>query len=119
MASVAPTYDPAMKALTGMKYVWSLAAGDTGAIGSGNLVSYPDKTVQVTGTFGSVTLRGSNKANPNDATAADWFTLSDPQGNDLTFTAAGGAIIAENPLWISPITTGGSGYEITIVGVKS
>ena len=118
MASVEPTYDSKMDVTQGMKYVWRLAAGDTGQKGTGAFGGYSDKTVQVTGTFGSVTIRGSNKANPNDATSGDWFTLSDPQGNDLTFTAAGGSLIAENPLWISPITTGGSGYEVIIVGVK-
>lgn len=97
-------------------YSWSLGAGDTGAPLA--LYTFPDKTVTVTGTFGSVTLRGSNKENPNDATAGDWFNLTDPQGNAITLTAAGGELIAENPLWISPITTGGAGYTVTILGVK-
>ena len=95
---------------------WSLAAGDTGK--PVNLANFADKTVQVTATFGSATLRGSNKAAPDDATAGDWFDLTDPQGNALTFTAAGGDVIAQNPLWISPITTGGSAYVITIIGSK-
>lgn len=97
-------------------YSWSLGAGDTGAPLA--MSTFPDKTVHITGTFGSVTLRGSNKEKPNDATAVDWFDLTDPQGNAITLTAAGGVLIAENPLWISPITTGGSGYVVTILGVK-
>lgn len=95
-------------------YSWSLGAGDTGK--PAPMSEYPDKTYQVTGTFGSLTLRGSNIEAADDTNAAHWFTLHDPQGNDLTLTANGGALIAENPLWISPITTGGSGYVITIVG---
>ncbi len=115
MASVAFTSN---NNVTGdqVSYSWALGAGDTGA--PLNISKYPDKTVQITGTFGSVTLRGSNKENPNDATAGDWFNLTDPQGNAITLSAAGGELIAENPLWISPITTGGSGYVITIVGSK-
>ncbi len=99
-----------------VSFTWSLGAGDTGK--PVRFANYPDRTVQITGTFGSVTLRGSNKANPDDATAGDWFNLTDPQGNAITLTTAGGELIAENPLWISPITTGGSGYVITVVGTK-
>lgn len=120
MASVNPSFDPAMNAGSSMAVNWSITtAGDTGVRSPVEFANYPDKTVHVTGTFGSVTLRGSNLANPSDATAGDWFTLSDPQGSPLTFTAADGAVIAENPRWISPITTGGSAYTINIVGVKS
>lgn len=99
-----------------VSYSWSLGAGDTGA--PLNISKFPDKTVHVTATFGSATLRGSNKANPNDATAGDWFNLTDPQGNAITLTSADGKVIAQNPLWISPITTGGSAYTVTVVGVK-
>lgn len=115
MASVEST-----ATVTGLQNVrrvsWALAGGDTGKRVS--LAGFPDRTVQVTATFGSATLRGSNLADPSDATAGDWFNLTDPQGNALTFTAAGGELIAENPLWISPITTGGSAYVITIVAAE-
>jgi len=120
MASVNPSFDPALNSTGTMVVSWSIAtAGDTGVRTPAEFSSYPDKTVHVTGTFGSVTLRGSNLANPSDATAGDWFNLTDPQGNALTFTAAGGKLIAENPRWISPITTGGSAYTISIVGSES
>jgi hypothetical protein len=115
MASVAATQGNAGDSSL-LSFTWSLGAGDTGK--PVNLSAFPDKTYQVTATFGSITIRGSNKAAPDDAVAADWFTLHDPQGNDLTLTAAGGKLIAENPLWISPITTGGSGYVLTIVGLE-
>ena len=95
-------------------YSWSLAGGDTGKPVA--MATFPDKTWQALATFGSVTLRGSNKAAPDDTVAGDWFNLTNPQGVALTLTAAGGSLVAENPLWISPITTGGSGYVITIVG---
>jgi hypothetical protein len=66
---------------------------------------YADKTVTVTGTFGasgSVTLQGSNDG-------SIWHTLVDPQGNDLTFTAAGIEQVLENPLYLRPIVTVGDG----------
>jgi hypothetical protein len=115
MASVAATRsDTVISGVTSAS--WSLAAGDTGK--PVLFAQFPDRTVTATATFGSVTLRGSNKAAPDDAVAGDWFNLTDPQGNAITLTAAGGKLIAENPLWISPITTGGSGYVVTVVGVQ-
>lgn len=80
---------------------------------TGTAVKIPgaaDKTVTVTGTFGgaTVTLQGSND-NTN------WFTLTDPQGNDIAFTAAGMEIIMENPLWIRAITVGGSGTDVDVL----
>lgn len=109
MASITPTsFDPGLAGV--FSYTWTLANGDTGvAVKTAN---FPDKCVQVDGTFGvggSVTLRGSNKESPSDATAGDWFTLTDPQANALTKTAAAGEQILENPLWISPIVTAGDG----------
>lgn len=115
MASVASTGQAS--ALAEVNTVaWALGAGDTGKAVS--MANFPDKTVQVTGTFGSVTLRGSNKAAPDDTVSGDWFNLTDLQGNALTFTSAGGKLIAENTLWISPITAGGSGYSVMVTGVK-
>jgi len=61
-----------------------------------------DKAVQVSGTFAaeSVTLQGSM-----DGTA--WVALTDYAGDPLTFTVAGMRQIAENPLFIRPLETGG------------
>ena len=120
MASVALSLEPAMNVGSSMAVSWSIATGgDTGVRTPVEFANYPDKTVHVTGTFGSVTLRGSNLANPSDASAGDWFNLTDPQGGPITFTANGGKLIVENPRWISSITTGGSAYNIRIIGVKS
>lgn len=111
MASVAAT--ATVTGLNGVTRIsWSLGAGDTGK--AVNLANFPDKTVHMTATFGSATLRGSNLATPDDTVAGDWFNLTDPQGTAITLTAAGGKLVAENPLWISPITTGGSAYVITL-----
>lgn len=65
--------------------------------------SLSDKTVQVSGTFGtggSLQVQGSN-----DKT--NWFILTDPQGNPLTFTAAGIEQVMENPKWIRPAINAG------------
>lgn len=82
---------------------------------------YNDGTVQFTGTFGtggSVTLRGSNMPEPDVATAAHWFTMTDAQGNAITKTSAAGEVQLEAPLWISPIITAGDGTTAINVYMK-
>jgi hypothetical protein len=69
------------------------------------IVDYTDQTVVVRGTFGSggsVTMQGSM-----DGT--NWYTLTDPQGNALTKTAAGIEMVVEAPLYIRPLVTAGDG----------
>lgn len=61
--------------------------------------SHMDKTVTFTGTFGgTIALQGSN-----DGT--NYMTLSDHAGTDITATAVGIALVAENPLFVKPIQT--------------
>lgn len=68
------------------------------------LAQYSDRSVQVSGTFGgaTVTIEGSN-----DGT--NWFTLADPQGNNLSFVTARLEAILELVFWIRPKVTGGDG----------
>lgn len=76
---------------------------------------YPDKTVQVAGTFSGATvaLEGSN-----DGT--NWFILTDPLGVPVTFTATGLRIIIENPLYVRPKVTGGAGgTDVTVILVAT
>lgn len=63
-----------------------------------------DRSVQVTGTFGgaSLVIEGSNDG-------ASYFTLTDPQGNPLTFASAKLEQVAEISLWIRPRVIGGDG----------
>ncbi len=72
----------------------------------------PDKTVTITGTFGSggsVTLQGSN-----DGT--NWFALTDPQANAITKTAAAMEAVLENPRYIRPNVTAGDGTtSLTVI----
>lgn len=82
----------------------ALANGDDGA--PVIACDYQDRTVQVTGTFGtggSVTIQGSNDG------GTTWSTLTDPGGNALTFTAAGIELICELPYQIRPKVTAGDG----------
>jgi len=70
----------------GVKLVkWlALAANDTGA--PCNVSAWPDKTVQLVGTFGgNVLIEGSMDLDPATAVYA---TLNDPQGNALSAISA-------------------------------
>lgn len=81
----------------------ALANGDTGA--PIDYTAFPDRSVQIVGTFGvggSVTIEGSN-----DGT--NFVALTDPQGNAITKTAAGLEAIAELPRYIRPNVTAGDG----------
>ena len=65
-----------------------------------------DRTIQITGTFGtggSLSIEGSNDG------GTTWATLTDPLGNNLTFTAAGMKAITELPQKIRPRVTAGDG----------
>lgn len=80
-----------------------LLNGDTGA--AVELVDYADKTVTITGTFGTggtLVLQGSN-----DGT--NWFSLTDPQANAISKTAAAMEIVLEAPRYIRPNVTAGDG----------
>lgn len=94
--------------------LWTgLLNSDTGLPQTG--ASLPDKSVQVSGTFGaggSVSIRGSNDG-------STYFTLTDPQGNALTFTANGMEQISENPKFMRPEVTAGDGTTSLTVTIIS
>ena len=73
------------------------------------LVGLPDRSVQIAGTFGSATivLQGSN-----DGT--NYATLTDPQGNAISKTAAAIEMVAEVARYTKPSTSGGTSSSITI-----
>lgn len=95
---------------------WVLTTADP----VGDRVAYPnapDKSVQFDGTFGTATvaLEGSNKPDPTSADGADWFPLTDPQGNAISKTAAGGEAVIEAVRWVRPrLTTPGAGATINV-----
>jgi len=85
---------------------WALL---TSADAVGDAVEMPGssaRSVQIDGTFDSATvvLQGSN-----DGT--NWFTLTDPQGNTISKTAAALEMISELTRYIRPSTSGGGGSQ--------
>ena len=67
--------------------------------------AFADRSVQVTGTFGtggSVRIEGSN-----DGT--NYAVLTDPQGNAIEKDAASIEIVSERPLYVRPRITAGDG----------
>ncbi len=87
---------------------WALAVADTAL--PVKLGVYSDRTVQVEGTFGgaSVSLQGSNDG-------VNYHTLTDPQGNALTFSAPGLETVMELPFFIKPTLSGGDGTTSVVV----
>lgn len=98
MATAIPTQVAVAKGV--IKTTWVLAGSDDGR--PETAPQFPRKSVQVTGTFGggSVQIEGSNDG------GVTYFTLTDGQGNVLTFTAAGGEKIQENTERIRPRALG-------------
>jgi hypothetical protein len=86
--------------------LWEAVTASTVTNGAETAAGLPDKTVYVTGTFGSgtVTMEGSN----NTATGP-YVDCVDPQGNAIAFSADGQEAILENPQWIRPRVSGATG----------
>lgn len=87
--------------------VWTgLANGDDGA--RIEVPSWPDLSIQFTGTFGAggtILFEGSNAG-------AAYYTLTDPQGNAISKTAAGTEQIEEVTRYVRPRVTGGDGSTL-------
>lgn len=96
---------PAVRDAFSKRIHWEgLLNGDVGS--SEQYGHFADRSVQVTGTFGaggSVSLKGSNDG------GTTWVVLTDPQGNALTFTAAGLEAISEMTFMVRPEVTAGDG----------
>ncbi len=96
--------------------VWSGITGSDTVVNAENGARLPDKSVYVTGTFGSasiVTLKGSNLAT---ADVTEFVDVVDPQGNPISFSAQGIEQILENPLRIRPYVSGSTGgTSITVI----
>jgi len=112
MTTRTATY-PAIKNANAKRIKWTgLLNGDVGDGVEYN--QYGDRSVQVTGTFGaggSVSLKGSNDG------GTTWVVLTDPQGNALTFTAAGLEAVSEFTQLIRPEVTAGDGTTSLTVNV--
>ncbi len=100
------------------KWVWdAMGDVDTGEpLGpDGGGIAFADKTVQVdSASYDSATvvIQGSNDG-------VVWFTLTNPNNDNLSFTADALEAILENPLYIRPSTSGGLGsadINVTLAG---
>jgi len=85
------------------KISWvGMADAETGA--AAGYPQFADRSIQVTGTFdsASVSIQGSN-----DGT--NYASLTDPQGNALTFSSAKIEAVQELTNYLRPVTSGGAG----------
>lgn len=103
-APVTITRDPTSHPNTAYVAQWdTLSNGDDGeAI---RMSAFSDRSVQVTGTFGTgghCKIEGSNDG-------VTWAVLTDPQGNDLDFTSAKLEAVEEITAYIRPNVTAGDG----------
>lgn len=95
-----------------MVVAWSGLTYTTTDLGSAfENPGWADRSIQVTGTFGtggSVRIQGSN-----DGT--NWAVLTDPQGNDLNITTAKIEQVSEITRYIRPLITAGDGTTSLVV----
>lgn len=108
-----------------VKILWETVGGaDTGAAEC--TARYSDKTVQVTGTWGTstvLTIQGSNDGT-NFVTLEDvdptfvWGTGGVTGALSVTALPAALAVVKENPMYIRVITASGTGadLDVTIIG---
>lgn len=87
---------------------WAALAGTEVGIGA-DMTRWPDKSVQVFGTFSSVTIQGSNDG-------VNYHNLNDQKGDALTLTAPGIKMVAENTVFIRPSVVGAAGCTVIIAG---
>jgi len=109
MATITGTLTRVEPGYGAWKAVWT-ALGDAD---QGSAIKVPmgsEKSFQVFGTFGSATvvLQGSN-----DGT--NWASLTDPQGNAISKTAAALEAVSEHTLYIRPSTSGGTGTNVDVI----
>ncbi len=75
----------------------------------------PDKSMQVSGNFGSggdIRVEGSL-----DPDAAIWGQLTDPQGNTISFLTGNDEdleVILQNAFWFRPIVAAGTAVSVTV-----
>lgn len=108
MANIAPTitYAPGgQRQLVAVS--WAMGIADTGL--PAELPAWADRSVQIEGTMGGATIvfEGSN-----DGT--NYRTLTDPQGNAISKTAAAIEQVTELSRYVRPVTSGGTGSAIVV-----
>ena len=84
---------------------------ETAATGDAIRCAFPQRTLQVRGSFGTsgkIVLEGSNDA-------VSWHTLTDAAGSALEFTAAGLKQIRETCIYLRPKVAEGSDVALTVI----
>jgi hypothetical protein len=117
MAIIVPSFQKIRSQDSGIDAVTITWANLTdGGPDSGQPVQRPalvDRTVQVTGTFGSggtVVFEGSNDG-------VNYYTLTNPLGTAISVTAAGITQVTEATAWMRPRITAGDGTTSLTVTV--
>jgi hypothetical protein len=65
--------------------------------------SYSDRSVQMFGAVGAAGFNGATITMQGSNDGTNWFTLTDPLGNNIALTASGGKQILENTRYIRPL----------------
>ena len=110
MATITPTFAKIRGPGGGIDAVVVTWAGLASTGDVGQAIQRPDladRSFQVTGTFvgNTIICEGSNDG-------VNWFTLTNPTGGSISFSAAGGFQITEATAFIRPHVTGGSGGNL-------
>lgn len=111
MATINPTMARAGDDVIIFTWETLTAANAVGAPIPPRWAEFADRTVQVLGTFDSATLvwQGSNNG-------VDYLTLTDPQGNNISKTAAALETVTDNAAYQRPSTSGGgAGQDLDVI----
>lgn len=94
-----------------VQWVGLSSANNNGA--SIHIHKYIDKNVTIAGVFdlATVKIQGSNDPLTVPDVSASWFDLNDIQSSPISKTAAAMSQIAESPLRIRPVSSGGGGSQ--------
>jgi len=125
MADIVPTY-PKPRPVNTLYVQWILGANETGL--PINVSKWPDKTLDVNGTFGAaVTFEGTNdeRGNPANAdyaafVAANGFVPITDSLDTAGFskTANGGDVLLQNYKWIRPKSGAITGVRVNLTCSK-
>lgn len=115
MAEVSYTYCRNFGNIQAVK--WVLGNADTGQ--PWRRADFQDKFVQINGTFGSATvvLQGTNDINVDGTVSATavWTTLKYAfDGSAISETSADGGQVLDDPFYIRPSSSGGTGTAVNI-----
>lgn len=91
-----------------LKTTW-VGVGDADTCSPVAFPDYPDRSIQVSGTFGSATItwKGSNNG-------TDYSALKNTDGDDISITGTDLVQVSDLAGYSKPLTSGGTGSKVTI-----